>query len=108
MNMTVPSNMNALVLTGPGEFEVQTVPVPSPDPYEVLCRIRVVAICGTDPEVVRGGFPGYWPPSYPFIPGHEWAGEVLTLGENVVGFQVGDRVAGEAWKGCGLSRTIPD
>jgi len=102
MKKTVPSIMNALVLTGPGEFEIQTQPVPSPGPYEVLCRIRAVAICGTDPEVVRGGFPGYWPPSYPFIPGHEWAGEVLTLGENVVGFQVGDRVAGEAWKGCGL------
>jgi len=94
--------MKALVLTGPGEFDIQEAPVPSAGPSEVLCRIRAVAICGTDPEIIRGGFPGFWPPSYPFIAGHEWAGEVVAVGENAVGFDIGDRVAGEAWKGCGL------
>lgn len=62
----------------------------------------VVAICGTDPEVISGGGPGFWPPTYPFIPGHEWAGEVVALGEGTTGFEIGDRVAGEAWKGCGI------
>jgi L-iditol 2-dehydrogenase len=102
MNQSIPKTMNALVLTGPGAFEIQEAPVPSPGPFEVLCRIGAVAICGTDPEVIKGGFPGYWPPSYPFIPGHEWAGEVVALGENSEHFfQTGERVAGEAWKGCG-------
>ena len=58
MDTLIPKMMKALVLTGPGEFEIQEVPVPSPGPFEVLCRIGAVAICGTDPEVVRGGFPG--------------------------------------------------
>jgi len=102
MDTFIPKTMKALVLTGPDKFEIQEVPVPSPGPFEVLCRIGAVAICGTDPEVVRGGFPGYWPPSYPFIPGHEWARQVVALGEHSEHFlRVGDRVAGEAWKGCG-------
>lgn len=102
MNKQIPATMKALVLTGPRAFEIREVPVPAPGPHEVLCRVRAVAICGTDPEVVAGGFPGYWPPAYPFIPGHEWAGEVVALGEHAYGFEIGDRVAGEAWKGCGL------
>ena len=102
MNQLIPSSMKALVLTAPGKFEIQEVPVPSPGPFEVLCRIGAVAICGTDPEVIRGGLAGYWPPAYPFIPGHEWSGQVVALGENAgYFFQAGDRVAGEAWKGCG-------
>jgi L-iditol 2-dehydrogenase len=101
MSEQLPATMDALVLTAPGKFDIRTVPVPSPGPFEVLCRIRAVAICGTDPELVAGGFPGYWPPAYPFIPGHEWAGEVVAVGEGALDYRAGDRVAGEAWKGCG-------
>jgi L-iditol 2-dehydrogenase len=98
----IPKTMKALVLTAPGKFEIQEVPVPAPGPFEVLCRIGAVAICGSDPEIIRGGLPGYWPPAYPFIPGHEWAGQIVALGENSEHFfKVGERVAGEAWKGCG-------
>ena len=99
---SLPSAMQALVLTGPGEFEIQTVPVPRPGPGEVLCRIRAITICGSDPGIIRGDDAGFWPPSYPFIPGHEWSGEVVALGPEVTGFRVGDRVAGEAHKGCGF------
>ena len=102
MNGIIPEKMRALILTKPGEFEIQEVPVPAPGPYEVLCRVRGVAICGSDPEIIRGDLAGYWPPSYPFTPGHEWAGEVVAIGENVSNFKPGDRVAGEPWKGCGF------
>lgn len=93
--------MQALVLTGPGAFEVKDVPIPRAGPQEVLCRIMAVAICGSDPEIIRGGLTGFWPPAYPFIPGHEWAGEVVAVGPGVTGYRPGDRVAGEAHKGCG-------
>ena len=93
--------MKAVVLTGPGEYEVQNVPIPQPGPMEVLVRIRAVAICGTDPKLFAGKFPGVWPPAYPFIAGHEFAGEVAALGEGVTSLKVGDRVAGEAHCGCG-------
>ena len=68
MDEYIPKVMQALVLTTPGEFEVQEVPVPLPGPYEVLCRIGAVAICGSDPEIIRGGLAGTWPPYYPSLP----------------------------------------
>lgn len=104
MNATIPQQMQALVLTSPGKFEIQKIPVVLPGPAEVLCKIRAVAICGSDPEIVRGGLAGIWPPAYPFTPGHEWSGEVVAVGPEASGFAVGDRVAGEAHKGCGHCR----
>jgi len=101
MSYDVPDKMKALVLPAAGKFEIEEVAVPKPGPQEVLCRIRGVAICGSDPELVHGGLAGYWPPAYPFIPGHEWSGEVVGVGQGVTAFEPGDRVAGEAWKGCG-------
>ena len=100
----IPSTMRALVLPEPGKFEIRTVPVPTPRDDQVLCKIRAVAICGSDPEIIRGGLAGIWPPTYPFIPGHEWAGEVVAVGKDIIGFKVGDRVAGQAHSGCGKCR----
>jgi L-iditol 2-dehydrogenase len=102
--VNIPSKMRALVLPSPGKFEIQDVPVPSPKDNQVLCKIRAVAICGSDPEIVRGGLAGIWPPTYPFIPGHEWAGEVVAVGKDVIGLKPGDRVAGQAHCGCGKCR----
>jgi L-iditol 2-dehydrogenase len=101
MNYDIPKNAKACVLTEPGKFEIRMVDVPEPGYQEVLCKIRAVAICGSDPEIIRGDLAGTWPPSYPFIAGHEWAGEVVKVGPGVLDFKPGDRVAGEAHKGCG-------
>lgn len=94
----------AAVLTAPGRFEIRDVALREPGEHEALCRVRAVAICGSDPEIVRGDLAGTWPPSYPFVAGHEWAGEVVAVGPGANGLQPGDRVAGEAHKGCGLCR----
>ncbi len=104
MTNSIPNTMKALVLTAPGKYEIREIARPVPGPGEVLCRIRAVAICGSDPEIIRGDLAGIWPPSYPFTPGHEWSGEVVALGPETTGFSVGDRVAGEAHKGCGICR----
>ncbi len=94
--------MNAIVMTGPGEYSLQQVDVPKPGPGEVLVQIKAISICGTDPKVFDGAYVDIgWPPSFPFIPGHEFSGVVAELGEGVTKFAVGDRVAGEAHCGCG-------
>lgn len=98
--------MSALVLTAPREFHIGRVPVPTHGPNEVLCRVRAIAICGTDAEIIEGAFPGRWPRAYPFTPGHEWSGEVVAAGEVAerYGFAVGTRVAGTSHSGCGYCR----
>jgi L-iditol 2-dehydrogenase len=98
--------MAALVLTAPHEFGIERVPVPKPAANEVLCRVRAIAICGTDAEIVEGTFKGRWPRVYPFIPGHEWSGEVVAAGDVAerYGFVPGARVAGTSHSGCGYCR----
>ena len=98
--------MRALVVHEPNRFSVEDVPRPEPGPYEVLCRVRTVALCGTDPHIIAGDFPGFWPKAFPFIPGHEWCGEVVELGEGAadLGFDTGMRVAGTSHAGCGFCR----
>ena len=96
--------MKAVVLEGPNDFSVKDVEQPTPARHEVLCRVRAVAICGTDAHLLRGDYPGFWPSDFPFVPGHEWAGEVVELGEGTeeLGWSVGDRVAGTSHDACGF------
>ena len=98
----IPSTMQACVLDDYGKLSVVQLPVPAPQRDEVLCRVRAIAICGTDPEIISGRHKSKnWPPYFPFVMGHEWSGEVVALGEGVTNFAVGDRVCGEAHCGCG-------
>lgn len=100
----IPKRMKAVVLTGIDQFEIKEVDTPEPEEGEVLARVEAVAICGTDPKIIKGVFKGLWPKSYPAIIGHEWAGRVVKVGKNAFGFKIGDRVAGEPHKGCGYCR----
>ena len=72
--------MQALVLTAPNQFAVAQVPVPAIGADDVLVRVDTTYICGTDPHIIAGDFPGFWPKSYPFVPGHEWSGTVVDAG----------------------------
>jgi L-iditol 2-dehydrogenase len=98
--------VRALVVHQPNDFSVDDVGRPSPGPNEVLCRVSAIAICGTDPHIIAGDFPGFWPKDFPFVPGHEWCGEVVELGPGAgeFGLQIGTRVAGTSHAGCGFCR----
>ncbi|MGZ6259339.1 MAG: zinc-dependent alcohol dehydrogenase, partial [Candidatus Limnocylindrales bacterium] len=61
------STMEALVVLEPNQLEVRQVPLPTAGANEVLARVRAVSICGTDAHLIRGDYPGFWPPSFPFI-----------------------------------------
>jgi L-iditol 2-dehydrogenase len=99
----VTDTMRALVVLEPDQLEIQELPVPRPGPNEVLARVRAVSICGTDSHLIAGDYPGFWPPAFPFTPGHEWAGEIVELGPGAdrFGWRVGDRVAGTSHDACG-------
>jgi L-iditol 2-dehydrogenase len=98
--------MEALVVHEPDRFSIENVPRPEPGENELLCKVHAVAICGTDPHIIRGDFPGFWPKEFPFIPGHEWAGEVVQVGPGAerFGWRAGTRVAGTSHAGCGFCR----
>jgi len=84
-------------------FELLDVPLPKVGKNDVLIKVKAAAICGSDLKFYK------WVPwcknvikSLPFIPGHECAGEVVEVGENVKGIKVGDKVAAETHIPCGV------
>jgi L-iditol 2-dehydrogenase len=95
--------MRALVVSSPDTFAVEEVERPTPGAFEVLCRVRAVAICGTDPHIIGGHYPGFWPKAWPLVPGHEWCGDVVEVGEGAaaLGWAPGTRVAGTSHAACG-------
>ena len=97
------NTMHVLQLNAPKQLVYTEAPMPVPKENEVLCRVESVSICGTDPHIINGDFPGFWPKAFPLIPGHEWAGQVVALGEKTAkfGWTVGSRVAGIANNPCG-------
>jgi L-iditol 2-dehydrogenase len=101
--MSLPTEMEALVLRGVRDFAIETIPVPSPGDDDVICKVDTTFICGTDPHIISGDFPGFWPRAFPFVPGHEWSGTVVEAGPKAasLGWAEGDRVCGISHCGCG-------
>jgi len=80
-------------------LQLRELPVPQPGPGEVRVRVLACGVCRTDLHVVDGELPEA---PLPIIPGHEIVGLVDALGEDVTGFEPGQRV-GIPWLGhtCG-------
>src|SRR3712207_4144841 len=95
--------MRAVVVSAPDAFAVEDVERPRPAAFEVVCKVRTAAICGTDPHIIQGHYAGMWPKSWPLIPGHEWCGDVVDVGEGAasLGWEAGTRVAGTSHAACG-------
>ena len=83
--------MTAAVLYGKEDLKIEQVPVPSLQPDEVLVRVRSALTCGTDLKVYRQGYHAKMivPPA---IFGHELAGVVEEVGDQVSRFRKGMRV----------------
>lgn len=82
--------MKAAILEQLNQLVVKEVPVPQITADEVLVKVKACAVCGSDLRIFRQGNDRVKPPA---IMGHEVAGEVMEVGTNVNGFQVGDRLA---------------
>ena len=81
--------MRAVLFTGPGKFEVVELDDPTPGPQDVVVSVVASGICGTDLHILSGEL-GH---SFPFVPGHEFSGEVVEVGKAVTSLRVGDQVA---------------
>lgn len=90
------------LLHRPFDLRVEDVDLPELQPHQVLIRVRACGVCGSDVECYEGhSTEGRWDLG-PYTPGHEWAGEILEIGESVLGFQIGDHVAAECVMACGV------
>jgi 2-desacetyl-2-hydroxyethyl bacteriochlorophyllide A dehydrogenase len=96
--MLIPTTMNAVVLHDADDMRVEERSVPQLGHGEVLLKVNVASICGTDVKVLHRTLQGQ--PAGEFIMGHEYAGTVAALGPGVNEFKIGERVAVEVHKGC--------
>ncbi|MCQ4105743.1 L-threonine 3-dehydrogenase [Erwinia persicina] len=88
----------------PGIWMTHDAPVPEPGHNDLLIKIRKTAICGTDVHIYNWDEWSQKTIPVPMITGHEYVGEVVTVGQEVAGFQPGDRVSGEGHITCGHCR----
>ncbi len=97
--------MKALYKTGPHPgLELVDRPEPEPGPHEVKIRVHTTGICGTDLHILDWD---HWAASMvtsPMIPGHEFYGEVVAVGDMIHDVEVGELVSGEGHIVCGMCR----
>lgn len=90
--------MKAQVVQAPYKMEYIDVPVPQINDDEVLIKVKVCGICGSDTSIYTGK---YAADKLPLISGHEFVGEIAEMGSNSEGLKIGDRVAVDICLTCG-------
>lgn len=93
-------NMSA-VLTAQQQIEIKEYPMPTVKENEVLLKVEYCGVCGSDVEFFNHGRIGTRIVNYPLILGHEAAGEIVALGEQVKNVTVGQKVVVEPGIPCG-------
>lgn len=95
--------MKALVKSAPGPgLELARVKKPEVGHNDVL--IKKTAICGTDIHIWKWDEWSQKTITLPMHIGHEYVGEIVDMGQEVRGFEIGDRVSGEGHITCGFCR----
>jgi len=102
--------MKALVAHAPGDYRLEMIEVPTAGPGEIIIKVEACGVCAGDIKAYHGA-PSFWGgegnPSYikaPMVPGHEFIGEIVQMGDHVSGFSIGDRVISEQIVPCGECR----
>ncbi|MBW8017588.1 MAG: alcohol dehydrogenase catalytic domain-containing protein [Planctomycetes bacterium] len=90
--------MKAVVYYAPGDVRVEQVEVPVCGAGEIRVKIDACAVCGTDLKAYVSGNPRIKAPK---VMGHEFTGLVDTVGSDVSGFEIGDRVVMATSVACG-------
>ncbi len=89
--------MQAVVFPQAETIAVERVPDPTCAPDEVVVRVAVCGICGTDVHIYRNEYMS----EFPLVPGHEFSGVVAEVGRDVKDFAPGDRVTVDPNLYCG-------
>lgn len=87
--------MKSAILTGNGEVHVQECEMPIPGEGEAVVKVALSSLCGTDNDCYKAARPT------PRPSGHEFTGQIATIGPKVERFSPGDRVVAAWGIGCG-------
>ena len=91
---------------GPNVLEIHEIAIPEPQPNEVCIKVHFAGINFAD-TLMRMGF--YQPrPPFPFTPGYEVSGIIHSIGKDVQGFEIGQRVVGLMRTGGQASHVVAD
>lgn len=109
--MSLPKKMNAVVAYAPGDYKVQEVDSPKVGKDELIIKVEACGVCGSDVKAFQGSAM-YWGGEDPWmktpvIPGHEFYGTVVELGEGAgekFKVKIGDRVTTDQITPCGECR----
>lgn len=93
--------MKAVRYYGTGDVRCEEVQKPVPQKGEVLVRVDFAGICGSDMHIYNRGM---FIENIPETMGHEFSGTVEAAGEDVSGFEAGDRVTADPMVTCGKCR----
>jgi len=91
----------AVLRETPGEWQLAELDIEEPRQGELLIEMRAAGLCHSDDHYAKGDTP---PASFPFVGGHEGAGEVIGIGPNTPDWAVGDHVALSFLPVCGRCR----
>lgn len=83
------NKMKAMVVKGANQLSMREKAIPKTNPYEVIIKLKVVALNRRDLMVIRGQYPGT---TFPIIPGSDGVGIVTEIGKNVDNIAIGDEV----------------
>jgi len=81
--------------------EIREVKIPAFGPREVLVKVKVASVCGTDLHIYQWDRWAEKRIHPPLIPGHEFCGNVVALGDEVTSVKEGDFVSAEMHVACG-------
>lgn len=97
--------MKALYKSGPQPgLEMTDVPDPECGHHDVIIRVITTGLCGTDLHILDYDRAAQAMVTPPLVPGHEFYGEIVEVGELCTHVEVGDRVSGEGHVVCGMCR----
>ncbi|CAM3235481.1 NAD(P)-dependent alcohol dehydrogenase [Tsukamurella hominis] len=85
--------MRASVLHPGGRMTLESRPVPTPDPGDVLVEVAAVGVCGSDTHYLRHGRIGEFVVTAPIVLGHEASGRIVAVGAGVPVERIGERVS---------------
>ena len=93
--------MKAARLFGKNDLRLVDIPVPEIGPGELLLRVKAATVCGTDLRMLKNGYAGV-DEEHPLTLCHEFSGTIEELGEDVKGYEVGQRAVIAPNIGCGI------